>query len=69
MPLKSYGVLKGKAIEVRHGGATRTVTVADPFALSNQGGVITILDENGLKVDGLSYTRERARHPGWTIVF
>ena len=50
-------------------GATRTVTVADPFALSNQGGVITIVDENGLKVDGVSYTKDQAKHPGWTIVF
>jgi uncharacterized protein YukJ len=50
-------------------GATRTVTVAGPFALSNRGGVITLVDENGLKVDGVSYTREQARHPGWTIVF
>jgi hypothetical protein len=47
----------------------RTVTVGDPFALSNQGGVITIVDENGLKVDGVSYTRDQAKHPGWTIVF
>jgi uncharacterized protein YukJ len=50
-------------------GAVRTVTVEEPFALSNQGGVITIVDESGLKVDGVSYTREQAKHPGWTIVF
>jgi uncharacterized protein YukJ len=50
-------------------GTVRTVTVGDPFALSNQGGVITIVDENGLKVDGVSYTRDQAKHPGWTIVF
>ena len=50
-------------------GATRAVTVADPFALSNKGGVITIVDEKGLKVDGVSYTKEQAKHPGWTIVF
>jgi uncharacterized protein YukJ len=50
-------------------GATRTVQVQHPLALSNKGGVITLVDEKGLKVHGVSYTREQARHPGWTIVF
>jgi uncharacterized protein YukJ len=50
-------------------GATHVVTITQPLALSNQGGVITLVDENGLKVDGVSYTREQARHPGWTVVF
>ena len=50
-------------------GAVRTVTVADPFALSNKGGVITLVDEKGLKVDGVSYTKTQAKQPGWTIVF
>jgi uncharacterized protein YukJ len=50
-------------------GGTRLVTIEPPLALSNQGGVITLVDENGLKVDGVSYTRDQARHPGWTLVF
>ena len=50
-------------------GATRTVRIQQPFALSNKGGVITLVDDNGLKVHGVSYTKEQARHPGWTIVF
>ena len=50
-------------------GATRTVEIRQPLALSNKGGVITLVDEKGLKVHGVSYTRERARHPGWTLVF
>jgi hypothetical protein len=45
------------------------VRVSQPFALSNQGGIITLVDENGLKVHGVSYTKEQARNPGWTIVF
>jgi hypothetical protein len=28
-----------------------------------------LLDEQGLKVDGVSYTKEQASDPGWTIVF
>ena len=31
----------------------------DPLALSNKGGVITLVDDKGLKVDGVSYTRSR----------
>jgi uncharacterized protein YukJ len=50
-------------------GATRTVVVQPPFALSNKGGAITLVDEKGLKVHGVSYTRDQARHPGWTLVF
>ena len=34
-----------------------------------KGGIITVLNEQGLKVDGVSYTKEQASQPGWTIVF
>jgi hypothetical protein len=54
---------------VLRAGATTVVQIRQPLALSNKGGVITLLDENGLKVDGVSYTREQARQPGWTLVF
>src|SRR5262249_701720 len=37
--------------------------------LGNKGGLITVLDKNGLKVDGVSYTEEQAKKEGWTIVF
>lgn len=37
--------------------------------LSNKGGIITLLDEQGLKIDGVSYAREMARQQGWTVVF
>ena len=50
-------------------GETLRVTVAAPVQLSNQGGVITLLNEDGLRVDGVAYTREQARNPGWTVVF
>jgi uncharacterized protein YukJ len=45
------------------------VHVRPEIELSNKGGIITLLNEEGLKVDGVSYTREQAKHPGWTIVF
>jgi hypothetical protein len=50
-------------------GEVRTLRIEAPAVLSNKGGVITIVDDNGLKVDGVSYTKEQASHPGWTIVF
>ena len=50
-------------------GEARAVRVEKPVALSNKGGIITILDETGLKVDGVAYTKAQASTPGWTIVF
>lgn len=50
-------------------GAVVKVDIAPPVALSNQGGLISVLNRDGLKVDGVSYTREQASRPGWTIVF
>lgn len=35
----------------------------------NKGGIITLLNQNGLKVHGVSYSRAQANQPGWTIVF
>jgi uncharacterized protein YukJ len=55
--------------DVLAAGATRAVQIRQPLALSNKGGAITLLDDRGLKVHGVAYTREQARHPGWTIVF
>ena len=50
-------------------GEARAVRVEKPLALSNKGGIISIVDETGLKVDGVSYTKAQASNPGWTIVF
>ena len=50
-------------------GATTAVSLSNPLALSNKGGVITVVDEKGLKVHGVAYTKEQARQPGWTLVF
>jgi uncharacterized protein YukJ len=50
-------------------GEARAVRIEKPLALSNKGGIISIIDETGLKVDGVSYTKAQAANPGWTIVF
>lgn len=45
------------------------VDIQPPVTLSNKGGIITLLNQNGLKVHGVSYTKQQANQPGWTIVF
>jgi hypothetical protein len=37
--------------------------------LGNQGGLITLLNPDGLKVDGVAYTQAQAGAEGWSIVF
>jgi len=49
-------------------GATAVVPVTDGVALGNNGGAITLLDPQGLKVDGVSYTGAEAHDEGWTLV-
>ena len=50
-------------------GATRVVAIVPPVALGNKGGMITLVDSSGLKVDGVAYTKAAAAAEGWTIVF
>jgi uncharacterized protein YukJ len=50
-------------------GVTRVFQVTSPMALSNQGGLISLVDAAGLKVDGVSYTKAQASKAGWTIKF
>jgi uncharacterized protein YukJ len=37
--------------------------------LSNQGGLISLLDKAGTKIDGVSYTREQAKKEGELVIF
>ena len=50
-------------------GAPVVVVLSPEVQLGNQGGIITLLDTHGLKVHGVSYTKEQAQREGWTIVF
>ncbi|WP_010336681.1 DUF2278 family protein [Sphingobium yanoikuyae] len=52
-------------------GATLVVDIlpADAMKLSNRGGIISLIDANGVKVHGVAYTREQAAQPGRTIPF
>jgi uncharacterized protein YukJ len=50
-------------------GETLRVKLAPPAVLPNKGGVISVLDAAGLKVDGVAYTGAQAAAPGRTIAF
>jgi len=72
--LQGWGLLDGQKRRqalsgVITAGGTRAIEVKQPVVLSNKGGAITIVDERGLKVHGVAYTKEQARNPGWTLTF
>ena len=50
-------------------GAALSCRSQPPVQLGNKGGMITLLDADGLKVDGVAYTGRQAAREGWTIVF
>ena len=49
-------------------GQTVRIGLAPPVQLGNSGGLITLLDSAGLKVDGVAYTKAQAAE-GWSVVF
>jgi uncharacterized protein YukJ len=63
--LKSKQSLSGTI----NAGAALKVVLDKKINLSNEGGIISLLDQNGLKIDGVSYTKENAQKEGWTMVF
>ena len=51
-------------------GAVMTVLLSGTdIQLSNCGGIITLLKQDVLKIDGVSYTKEEVTKQGWTTVF
>ena len=50
-------------------GATMAMSLSNGAALGNHGGAVTVLDPQGLKVHGVSYTADQIHNGGWTIVF
>jgi len=42
---------------------------SNSIQLDNNGSIITLLDEKGIKIDGVSYTRTQTEKQGWTILF
>lgn len=50
-------------------GASLLVQLPPTVQLGNKGGELTLLDNNGLKIHGVSYTAAQAAREGWTVVF
>jgi uncharacterized protein YukJ len=50
-------------------GDTIRVPLSSQVALGNRGGLITLLNPDGLKVDGVAYTKAQAEREGWSLVF
>ncbi|MDZ8188371.1 MAG: DUF2278 family protein [Nostoc sp. ChiSLP02] len=50
-------------------GEVLRVPLADGIQLDNNGGIITLLDDKGLKIDGVSYTKKDTQNQGYTILF
>jgi uncharacterized protein YukJ len=65
--LKRKAMLSGIVLEPN---ATTTVRLSgQDVQLSNDGGIISLLDAASIKMDGVAYTKEDARQQGWAIVF
>jgi hypothetical protein len=50
-------------------GDSIRIQVAAPVQFGNHGGLITLLNPDGLKVDGVAYTQAQADAEGWSIIF
>jgi uncharacterized protein YukJ len=50
-------------------GRARRFPVELPMQLGNDRGLISLLNRDGLKVDGVAYTKDQASREGWTLVF
>ena len=64
--LKRKQILKGMI----GAGEFRTIPINGKEAqFSGQGGIISLLNQNGMKIAGVAYTKEDCRKSGCTIVF
>lgn len=50
-------------------GESVIVKLSKNVPLSNKGGIIALLDDKGIKIDGVSYTKEEAGQEGSWILF
>ncbi len=73
--LKDWSLLNTKDVALKivdesilASGEMRKVVMKE-VPLSNRGGLISLLDERGNKVDGVSYTREQAKKEGELVIF
>ncbi|MGJ5676616.1 MAG: hypothetical protein ACR9NN_23935 [Nostochopsis sp.] len=65
--LKQKVSLDGFTIEP--GGVVRVPLSGKDMQLSNKGGTLSLLNQEGIKADGVSYTKKDTQEQGWTTVF
>lgn len=65
--LKQKASLDGFKIEP--GGVVKVPLSGKDVQFSNKGGTISLLNQEGIKVDGVSYTKKDTQEQGWTTVF
>ncbi len=52
-----------------YGTAMVPIRQDSQMALANDGGIITLLDADGIKIHGVSYTKADAARKGWLVLF
>lgn len=65
--LKKKDIIRN--IVLKAGDVTRIILTGQGAQLSNNGGIITLLNENGLKIYGVSYTKQNAGRQGVVTTF
>ncbi|MCP6757942.1 MAG: DUF2278 family protein [Fischerella sp. CENA71] len=65
--IKQKASLEGFNIEP--GAVVRVPLSGKDVQLSNQGGTLSLLNQEGIKVDGVSYTKKDTQQEGWTALF
>lgn len=58
-----------KDIRLAPGAFVTVPLTGKDIQLGNDGGIITLLDKEGTKIHGVSYTKDDAKKQGWTLVF
>lgn len=58
-----------KDIKLAPGAFVTVPLTGKDIQLGNEGGIITLLDQEGTKIHGVSYTKDDAKNQGWTLVF
>ncbi|TBR57729.1 DUF2278 family protein [Mastigocladus laminosus UU774] len=65
--LKQKASLDGFNIEP--GAVVKVPLSGKDVQLSNKGGTLSLLNQEGIKVDGVSYTKKDTQEEGWTTLF
>ncbi len=63
---KNREPLHGK---IEAGESKKVLLSGKQARMPNKGGIITLLDTEGTKIDGVSYTKKEALKEGWTVLF